>query len=440
MTDRKTSVALVSLGCDKNLVESETLLGALDSALYSFTTDESKADIIVVNTCGFIQPAAEEARERIGAALAYKAAGSCKAVVVTGCLAQRYKERLSAEFPSADAVAVTTDEAVRAITAASGKQAPASTTNYGNRILSTPKHYAYLKIAEGCDNRCAYCAIPLIKGPYRSRSMEELAEEAAALAKRGVKELILVAQDTALYGADLYGAPSLDRLLRRLSEIPGVRWLRILYCYPEHITPGLIAEIAHNPAVCKYIDMPIQHADSGVLSRMGRKMGEEGLRKLINSLRGAIPDIALRTTVLVGFPGETDRDFDVLLAFLNDVGFDRLGAFAFSREEGTPAYDYPDQVPEKVKNRRRDRVMSRQAAISAKKQKLYIGKTIPVIIDGYDAEAELYYGRGQMDSPDIDGLVYIEAESLVTGDIYDILITDAFEYDLAGCRNPLTGD
>lgn len=435
MDDNKITLSLISLGCDKNLVESERALGLLNTGAYAFAPSEEDADVIIINTCGFIQAAVDEAREHISQALELKSEGSAKAVIVTGCMAQRYKERILQEFPEIDKIVYNTTDIPAAVTEALGRTSETGVnTETSARILSTPGHYAYLKIAEGCDNHCAYCAIPLIKGPFKSRPIEELLAEAKTLAVGGVRELIIVAQDTSLYGTDIYGRKRLPELLRELSQITGVAWLRLMYCYPEHIDDALIDEMATNPKVCHYLDMPIQHCSGDVLRSMNRHTDAEGLRMLVSKLRGAMPDIILRTTVMTGFPGETREDFQSLLSFLNDMRFDRLGAFAYSREEGTPAFDFPNQVPAKTSLARRDRVMEQQSSVSAAKLNACKGKTLTVLIDGWDAENKMYYGRSYMDCPETDGLVFIEApaKSLRIGEFTDILVTDALEYDLIG--------
>ncbi|MDR1703079.1 MAG: 30S ribosomal protein S12 methylthiotransferase RimO [Clostridiales bacterium] len=426
MEDKRT-VSLISLGCDKNLVDSEALLGALSGEeSLIFTDDEEEARIIIINTCGFIKDAVDEASGHIQRALELKESGSCQTVAVTGCMVQRYGERMLADFPGID---ILEPMPVKLAERLGFKR----DDNQG-RALATPGHYAYLKIAEGCDNRCSYCAIPYIKGPYTSRPMEDIIEEAEKLAAGGVKELIIVAQDTALYGRDIYGKQRLNELINRLSEVESLRWLRLMYCYPEHITDELIAAMAGNPKVCHYLDMPIQHAAGNILRAMGRKTDGSGLRALIDRLRAAMPDIILRTTVMTGFPGESHEDFQELLAFLEDVKFDKLGAFAYSREEMTPAYNFLNQVPKKTKESRKNRVMEQQNAISAEKLNGYIGRELEVLADGYDAVNKIFYGRSYMDCPETDGLTFITAPkgALEPGEFARVQITEAFEYDLIG--------
>lgn len=422
----KPVVALISLGCDKNLVESERMLFAIGGACV-FCAEPEGADLIVINTCGFIRDATEEAREHIADALALKAGGCCRAVIVTGCAANRYSDELSADFPNIDKILTDTADLPAAIADIFNIDIP----RQEGRILATPGHYAYLKIAEGCDNACAYCAIPMIKGPYKSQPMDTLLAEAEALAAGGVKELIIVAQDTAVYGADLYGEVRLVPLLRALSGIDAIRWIRLMYCYPEHIGDDLINEMSTNPKICKYLDMPIQHSGGDVLARMGRRMDEDALRALIARLRAAMPDIALRTTVMTGFPGETKAEFQGLLTFLDDMRFDRLGAFAYSREEGTAAYDMPDQLPERTKAARRDRLMTRQRDISEHNLRRFAGRRMSVLVEAWDGA--FYVGRSEMDCPDMDGVVYIRANenALQIGDFADVIITDTHDYDLS---------
>ena len=431
------SIALISLGCDKNLVESERILGTLSKGSYIFEVSEEEAHIIIINTCGFIRAAEDEAREHIAKAAALKESGSCLGIIITGCFAQRHKEKLLEEFPAIDKLVLNTEDLTAAAAELAGIDPGKLNPLSGNdRVLATPAHYAYLKIAEGCDNACAYCTIPLIKGRYKSVPMEELLEEARMLAGGGAKELVIIAQDTACYGMDLYGKSRIHELLRELSLIPGIEWLRVMYAYPEHITGDLIQEMCSNPKICHYLDMPIQHSNGNLLKRMGRASDEESLRSLIGKLRTAMPDIILRTTVMTGFPGEAKAEFQSMLKFLEDVKFDRLGAFAYSREEGTPAFDLPDQLIEKTKEARRDRVMEQQNLISREKLAGLLGKNLRVLIDGY--EDGLYYGRSYMDCPETDGLVYIEAPGPVLdyrteiGSFVDVVIYETGDYDVWG--------
>lgn len=443
LQDRK--ICLISLGCDKNLVDSEIMLGLLKEAGAELTPDEEEADAVVVNTCGFIAPAVAESVETVERALSRKKGKM--PVVVVGCLVNRYRRDILGQISQISAIVGTNDfESIAGVVrdAIDGKKserlsdAPQTPCqeNILKRVVSTPAHYAYVKIAEGCDNRCTYCAIPQIRGAFRSRKIEDIAEEARQLADKGAKELILVAQDTSLYGVDLYGKASLHALLRELSQIEGVEWLRVLYSYPEHITDDLIDEIAGNPKVCKYVDMPIQHSDSGVLKRMGRRGSREELNALVAKLRAKIPSVTLRTTVIAGFPGETDRDFDGLLDFIRESRFDRLGAFPFYAEEGTPAERLPGHVPEKVKRRRYDRLMRLQQEISREKGEAIVGSKTKVIVDGKAPYEKGYYVcRGEGHCPDADGVVFVESHTeLATGSFLEVKIIESDEYDLIAER------
>ena len=439
-------IHFISLGCDKNLVDSEVMLGIIHGEGYTLTADESAADVIVVNTCGFIADANAEGIETILRMAAYKTEGRCKALVVTGCMAQRYKETLTDEMPEIDAVVGVSDfEAIGDVIrkAASGERVRLISDNnrplseqYGEkRLLSAPAAYAYLKIAEGCDNCCTYCTIPAIRGKYRSRSMESIVAEAKNLAAQGVKELIVVAQDTALYGMDLYGENRLHALLAALSAIEGIVWIRLLYAYPEHLTDETIAEMASNPKICRYLDMPIQHTDDGVLTRMGRKSNFKQLLGLIEKLRGLMPDISLRTTLIVGFPGETDEAFQNLLDAIKQIKFDKLGVFEYSKEDGTAAATMKNQVPLRVKKRRKAAVMALQQSISDHIGQSQIGRTFAVVVEGKLPEEGVYCGRSMRDCPDVDGLVFFEYHGqgdLMTGDFVDVTITHCSNYDLVG--------
>lgn len=437
-------IAFVSLGCDKNLVDSEVMIGLLGKEGFEIISDEAQADIIVVNTCCFIKDALEESIETIIEVAKYKESGSCKGIIVAGCLGQRYSDEIFEEMPEVDAVVGTASferiaEAAKAVL--SGEKTkilesidkPMEDENGKKRVLSTAGHFAYLKIAEGCDNYCTYCIIPKLRGKYRSRKLESLVEEAEILAKEGVKELVLVAQDTALYGKDLYGEPKLDVLLRRLAEIEGIEWLRILYCYPEHITDDLVKTIGEVDKVVKYIDMPIQHISNSVLKRMGRKNTSDIIVKRIEDLREAAPEIAIRTTVITGFPGETEEEFKELCDFIEETGFDKLGAFSFSAEEGTPAAIMDGQIDEEIKEKRRDIIMEMQKNISGAVCEDMIGRTVKVLIEGRLAENGTYVGRCYKDAPNVDGMVFAESdEELLTGDFVDVLIKGAGDYDLMG--------
>lgn len=432
----------VSLGCDKNLVDSEVMLALLNAKGYVLTDDETAADVIIINTCCFINDAKEESVQAILEMAEYKKAGSCKALVVTGCLAQRYKQEIVDEIPEVDAVLGTTtyEEVVRAVEEAlSGKhllefhdidELPGGSHK---RLLTTGGHYAHLKIAEGCDKRCTYCIIPKLRGKYRSVPMEQLVAEAEELAGQGVKELILVAQETTLYGVDLYGEKSLHTLLRKLCRIKGIRWIRILYCYPEEIYEELIQTMKEEPKVCHYLDLPIQHASDRVLRRMGRRTSKKDLEGIVKHLREEIPDIVLRTTLLSGFPGETQEDHEELMAFVDEMEFDRLGVFTYSQEEDTPAAGMEDQIPEEVKEARRAELMELQQEIAFDKNEGMAGRELLAMVEGKVADEDAYAARTYMDAPGIDGYLFINTgETLVTGDFARVKVTGALEYDLIG--------
>jgi len=440
-------MAFVSLGCDKNLVDSEVMLGICrNDGEIEVISDEKEADVIVVNTCCFIQDALEESIEAIVEMGKMKQEGKCKGLIVAGCLGQRYEKEIFDEMPEVDAVLGTTSyekvaEAAKRVVKgerfkeiASIDNAMEKEENSYNRIVTTSGNYAYLKIAEGCDNHCTYCVIPSLRGKYRSRSMESLIKEAEILAKNDVKELILVAQDTAPYGKDIYGESRLHELLERLCRIEGIEWIRILYCYPEHITDETIEVMAREEKICKYLDMPVQHGCDSVLKRMGRRNTAGIIEEKVSKLRGAMPDIALRTTVITGFPGETEEEFNELLSFVEKMKFDRLGAFAYSQEEGTPAAKMAEQIDEDIKQERKNAVMELQKGISARKCEECVGKTMKVIIEGRLAEdQQVYCARSEKDAPDIDGMVFVRSEEeLLTGDFINVRITEAGDYDLYG--------
>jgi len=442
-------IALVSLGCDKNLMDSEVMLGLVNEAGSFLVPNQAEADVIIINTCGFLQDAAQESVDHILDAGVYKEKGNCRAIIVTGCLAQRYGEDIFEELACVDAVVGTNDyakivDAIASVlsgnpyTALLGERNMPDEETLAKRVISTRGHYEYLKIAEGCDNCCTYCTIPRIRGHYRSRKLESLVAEAEMLAKKGVKELVLVAQDTSLYGKALYGEPSLHILLQRLSAIEGIRWIRLMYCYPEHIYDELIVEMARNPKVVHYIDMPIQHADDAVLKRMNRRSTQEGLRETIENLRAAMPDIAIRTTIITGFPGETKEAFDNLYDFIDETGFNRLGVFAYSREEDTPADAMSGHLPEKLKQKRREKLMALQQEIAAEKAEEKIGAALTVVVEDYLEEEKRYIGRSYMDAPFSDGYVFFpSAEKLTIGEFVTVRITGAVVYDLEGevlCR------
>ncbi|MBQ5843012.1 MAG: 30S ribosomal protein S12 methylthiotransferase RimO [Clostridia bacterium] len=434
-------VGFVSLGCPKNLVNTENMLAILAQNGFEIVAEDVEADVIVINTCAFIESAKKEAIDNILDVAWLKENHTLKGIVVTGCLPERYREEILNEMPEVDCILGTGSfgnicEAVKA--AYEGKKYSSfedkNTANIGGeRVITTPEYFAYLQIAEGCDNHCTYCVIPSIRGRFRSRPMSDILEEAQNLADLGVKELCLIAQDTTRYGEDLYGVYSLDSLIHELSQIEGIEWIRVMYCYPDRITDGLINEFATNPKLVKYIDMPIQHISSPVLKRMNRRDTEESIRNVVKKLRDAVPGIYIRTTVITGFPGETDADFDKLLSFIKEARFERLGAFVYSREEGTPAYNMPDQVPEKLKRRRHDAIMREQKRIHDSINKNSVGKIIRVINEGYDQVAESYYGRSFADAPEIDGKIYYSSpRRLREGEFVDVLVNEVLDYDLTG--------
>lgn len=436
------NVLFISLGCDKNLVDSEVMIGLLADKGYQMTDDETQADVIVINTCCFIHDAKEESIQTILEMAEYKKTGTLKALIVTGCLAQRYQEEILEEIPEVDEVLGTTsyDKIVDAIQEAlEGKNGvriedidvlPLPDTK---RLVTTGGHFAYLKIAEGCDKHCTYCIIPKIRGNYRSVPMERLVKEARDLAEDGVKELILVAQETTIYGTDLYGEKSLHRLLRELCKINGIRWIRILYCYPEEIDDSLIQVMKEEPKICHYLDLPIQHASTEILRRMGRRTSREDLEEIIGKLRREIPDIAIRTTLITGFPGETKEQHEELMDFVDQMEFDRLGVFTYSPEEGTPAAQMEDQIPEEVKEDRQAELMELQQEIAFDLAEDMIGREVLVMIEGKVADENAYVGRTYKDAPNVDGLIFVNTdEELMSGDFARVKVTGAAEYDLIG--------
>lgn len=435
-------IMFVSLGCDKNLVDTENMLGILRDHGFEFTDDETQADIIAVNTCCFINDAKQESIDTILDMAEYKKTGKCKALIVSGCLAHRYKDEITKEIPEVDAIVGTSSydkiaEVVDSVLEGKGINKVEDTDRMpqvsNKRIVTTGGYYEYLKIAEGCDKHCTYCIIPSIRGNYRSYPLEYLIEQAKYLVEGGAKELILVAQETTMYGVDLYGKKSLPQLLEKLSEIDGLEWIRILYCYPEEITDELIDTIKRLPKVCNYLDMPIQHASDRILKRMGRRTSKDELVSVIGKLRKNIPDIALRTTLITGFPGETDEDQQELLDFVDRMEFDRLGVFTYSPEEGTPAANMPDQIDESIKQQRRDEIMQLQQQVSIDKSSECIDKVIDVMVEGKIADDDAYVGRSYKDAPNVDGYVFINTNAnLMSGDIVKVKITGAMEYDLIG--------
>lgn len=435
-------VLFISLGCDKNLVDSEEMLGLLTSKGYKITDDETEADIIVVNTCCFIHDAKEESIQTIIEMGKYRLEGKCKALVVTGCLAQRYRSEIIKEIPEVDAVLGTASyhEIVTAIEHVLGGEQYeeyCALTHLpdvqADRVITTGGHYGYLKIAEGCNKHCTYCIIPKIRGNYRSVPMEKLIQQAQYLVSQGVKELILVAQETTIYGIDLYGEKSLHILLKELCKIQGLYWIRVLYCYPEEIYGELIQTIKEEPKICHYLDLPIQHASDGVLKRMGRRTSKQQLIDIIHTLREEIPDIVLRTTLITGFPGETQEQHEELMEFVDEMEFDRLGVFTYSPEEDTPAAIMKDQIDEEVKLDRQAELMELQQEISMDKGLDRVGETLWVMIEGKVADENAFVGRTYADAPGIDGYVFVNTGTeLMSGDFAQVRITGAMEYDLIG--------
>ncbi len=436
------TIMFVSLGCDKNLVDSEVMLGLLSEKGYGFTDEEAEADVIIVNTCCFIGDAKEESVNTILQMAEWKKEGKLKALIVTGCLAERYRQEILEEIPEVDAVLGTTayDQIVNVMEEALGgkqllecRDLNRLVLSDARRILTTGGHYAYLKIAEGCDKHCTYCIIPKLRGSYRSVPMERLLKEAQELADQGVKELILVAQETTRYGVDLYGEKSLHRLLKELCKIKGIRWIRVQYCYPEEIYRELIETIKEESKICRYLDLPIQHASDPILKRMGRRTRSQDLREIIGTLRQEIPDICLRTTLISGFPGETKEDHEELLAFVDEMEFDRLGVFAYSPEEGTKAADMEGQIPEEEKEERREEIMELQQEISFEKAQEMIGKELWCMVEGKVADESAYVARTYKDAPDVDGYLFIQTvRELMSGDFVKVRVTGAEEYDLIG--------
>ena len=434
-------VGMVSLGCSKNLVDSERMLYKLRERGYELVTEPGLADVAVVNTCGFIQSAKEEAIETIIELGKLKEDGTLKKIIITGCLTQRYQEEAAEPFPEADAVIGIGDNkdiidildhvlANERVVKFSPKLDAELT---GERIISTLPFFAYLKVAEGCSNCCTYCAIPQIRGKFRSVPMEEVLKEAQWLAENGVTELIVIAQDTTRYGEDLYGEPKLPELLEKLSEIEGIKWIRTLYCYPERITDKLLETIADNGKLIKYLDIPIQHCNGEILSRMNRWGDKERLSQLMAHIRKKVPDIVLRTTLITGFPGETEEQFSELAEFVQEQRFERLGCFAYSQEEGTKAAEMENQLSEEVKNHRADIIMEQQMLISAANNEKLMGKRLTAVVEGFDKFAECYFGRTEKDAPDIDGKVFFTSENpLEIGDYVEIEISDTLDYDLMG--------
>ena len=435
-------ILFISLGCDKNLVDTEVMLGLLASRGYEMTDDEAQADVIVINTCCFIHDAKEESIQNILEMAEYKKQGKIRALIVTGCLAQRYRQEIIDEIPEVDEVLGTTayDKILDAVDAALAGEHSVMLSDLDalplpdtKRLVTTGGHFAYLKIAEGCDKHCTYCIIPKIRGNFRSVPMEHLLKEAQELADQGVKELILVAQETTLYGKDLYGEKSLHILLKKLCKISGIRWIRILYCYPEEITDELIRVMKEESKICHYLDLPIQHANDTILGRMGRRTSKQELVDIIGKLRSEIPDICLRTTLITGFPGETKEQHEELMEFVDEMEFDRLGVFTYSPEEDTPAAEMPDQIDEEVKLDRQADLMELQQEIAFDNAQDMVGREVLVMIEGKVADENAYVGRTYRDAPNVDGLIFINTdEELLSGDFARVKVTGAIDYDLIG--------
>ena len=434
-------VGVVSLGCPKNQVDAELLFGRLQQGGYELVGDAALADVAIINTCGFIESAKQESIDEILNFCTLKEEGRIKHVIITGCLAERYRDEVLKEIPEADAVVgigCNADICGIIDRVMQGEQPVCIGPKQdlpleGERVLTTLPYYAYLKIAEGCDNCCSYCAIPMIRGRFRSRAMEPILQEAASLARDGIKELVVVAQDTTRYGEDLYGKPMLPELLRKLCGIEGIAWIRLLYCYPERITDELLEVIATEPKVAKYLDIPIQHADADILKAMNRTGNAEWLLGLMEKIRQKVPGITLRTTLIAGFPGETEEQFETLMNFVKKAKFERLGCFAYSQEENTPAGRMDGQLPEEVKERRAELVMLEQMRIHDAYNEQKVGMTVKVITEGYDRYGEVYFGRTEADAPDIDGKVFFSSEKKRTmGDFVEVEIDETMDYDLIG--------
>ena len=435
-------VLFISLGCDKNLADSEEMLGLLTGKGHEIVDSEEEAEVIVINTCCFIHDAKEESVENILEMAEYKKAGTCKVLIVTGCMAQRYKEEIIQEIPEVDAVLGTTsymdilkaiDETCEGRHFQEFRDINELPEDSGRRVLTTGGHYGYLKIAEGCDKHCTYCIIPSLRGRFRSVPQERLIAQAEHMAEQGVKELILVAQETTMYGTDLYGKKTLHLLMKELCKIKGIRWIRVLYCYPEEIYDELIQVMKEEKKICHYLDLPIQHASDRILKRMGRRTTRAQLTAIIEKLRKEIPDIVLRTTLITGFPGETEADHQEVMEFVDEMEFDRLGAFTYSPEEGTPAETMEGQIPEEVKEERRDEIMELQQEISLEKGNDRIGQELLVMIEGKVSGESAYIARTYGDAPKVDGYIFVQTgELLMTGDFAKVRVTGALEYDLIG--------
>ena len=439
-------IGFVSLGCPKNQLDTEVMLHEVLSAGYEITPDETQADVVIINTCAFIESAKKEAIDNILDIAWLKENHHLKAIIVTGCLAERYRDEIFADLPEVDAVLGVGSihhivEAIESV-APKGKKKGKRYSSYdpndevrlgGDRVLTTPDYAAYLKVAEGCDNRCAYCAIPSIRGKFRSRPMEDIVKEAQDLEALGVKELTLVAQDTTRYGIDLYGHYALAELIHQITDATTIPWIRILYCYPDKITDELVAELRDNPRLLKYVDMPIQHISDRMLTAMNRHGDSKLIRSVVEKLRSEVPEIVLRTTLITGFPGETEEDFEIMCDYVREAKFEHLGCFPYSREEGTPAYDFDDQIDEQVKQDRADLIMQIQMEINEQRNKTLIGKTFEVLVEDFDPVSEQHYGRSVMDSPEIDGKIFFSSsQRLMPGTFVPVEIRRVLEYDLVG--------
>ena len=434
-------VGMVSLGCSKNQVDAEIMLALIQENGFELCADAEQCDVVIINTCGFIEDAKKESIETILEFCQMKADGKIKVVVVTGCLAERYQKEVALEIPEADVVLGIgcNGEIVKAIKQALAGERVVSFADKtlmplsGNRVLANAPFFAYVKLADGCNNRCAFCAIPLIRGDFRSRPMEDVLDEVKRLAAQGVKEVNVVAQDTTRYGDDLYGRLVLPELLREICKIDGIRWVRILYCYPDRITDELLEVMAQEEKIVKYVDVPIQHASGEVLRAMNRKGNADTLKALLQKIRDKVPGVVLRTTMIVGFPGETEEQFEELCNFIHEVKFERLGCFTYSREEDTPAAEMADQIDPEVMQRRAEVLMTEQLSIAEEINKTFVGKTFTVMVEDMDGESGLYYGRSYMDAPDIDTKVYFSSEEdLCPGDFVEVVIENFVEYDLVG--------
>ncbi len=434
-------VGVVSLGCAKNLVDSEVMLGILDKANYAITGEEDQAEVLIVNTCGFIESAKQESINTILALAEHKQTGRCKVLILAGCLAQKYRDELARELPEVDAIVGTGEVEniagiVEAAMSGGEKVVKVDSPEYlydhnSPRIRTTPGYSAYVKVADGCDNCCSYCVIPELRGSYRSRHLESIEAEVKSLVEQGVKEVLLIAQDTTRYGIDIYGQFKLSELVERLSQIKDLHWIRLLYCYPTHFTEELISAMAKNPKVCKYLDIPLQHCDDEILQAMNRRGKRQDILDLIARLRKAMPDIVLRTSFIVGLPGETEDKFQALLNFIAEVRFDRAGIFTYSREPGTPAAGMENQVPDEVKEERYHRAMEALMQLSWEKNQARVGQTLEVLVEGKEENGH-WFGRSQGDAPDIDGKVYFDGDNPGPGSFVQVRITEAYEYDLMG--------